>query len=140
MKKLTTVKTLREKVFCKQWSNFFSKFEIRQWNGVVTKKWIEVLKLASVRSACVCIVFFFQYFKYYGQNIFSRTMVSYLIAKVERKQTLYLKHEFILYQKGKRSKIFLVKTISKDVRKTIVPSFMLHFNLSKSFLLYVKKI
>ena len=86
MKKLTTVKTLREKVFCKQWSNFFSKFEIRQWNGVVTKKWIEVLKLASVRSACVCIVFFFQYFKYYGQNIFSRTTVSYLIAKVERKQ------------------------------------------------------
>ena len=45
-------------------------------------------KLASVKSvktACVCIVFFFHYFKYYGQNIFSRTMVLYLIVKVERK-------------------------------------------------------
>ena len=30
MKKLTTVKTLGEK-------NFLSKFEIMQWNGVITK-------------------------------------------------------------------------------------------------------
>ena len=45
-------------------------------------------KLASVKSvktACVCIVFFFSYFKYYGQNIFSITTVLYLTAKVERK-------------------------------------------------------
>ena len=44
----------------------------------------------------------------------------------------------ILYQKEKRSKIFQVKTISKDVRKTIVPSFVFLFNLSKSvFLIFV---
>ena len=50
----------------------------------------------------------------------------YLIAKVERKETLDLKHEIILYQKEKK-RIFQVK-ISKDVRKTIVPSFMFVFN------------
>ena len=64
----------------------------------------------------------------------------YLIAKVERKeQTFNLKHEIILYQKEKRSKMFQVKAISKDVRKTIVTSFMLLFNLSKSVALCVKK-
>ena len=26
----------------------------------------------SVKTACVCIVFFFYYFKYYGQNIFQK--------------------------------------------------------------------
>ena len=50
-----------------------------------------------------------------------------LIAKVERKQTLYLKHEIILHQKEKRSRIFQVKT-SKNVRKMIVPLFMFLFN------------
>ena len=34
----------------------------------------------------------------------------------------------MLYQKEKRSKIFQIKTLSKDVRKTIVPSFMFLFN------------
>ena len=77
----------------------------------------------------VCIVFFFHYFKYYGQNIFSRTTMLYIIAKVERKEwILYLKHEIILYQKEKKNKIFRVRTISKDIRKTIVPSFMFLFN------------
>ena len=52
--------------------------------------------------------------EYYGQNILSRTTVLYLIAKVERKeQTLYLKHEIILYQKEKKSKVFHVKTIKR---------------------------
>ena len=65
----------------------------------------------------------------------------YLIAKVERKEsTLNLKHKIILHQKEKGSKIFQVKTISKIVRKTIVPSLMLLFNLSKSVVLWVKKI
>ena len=80
----------------------------------------KVLKLASnqsVKTACVCIVFFFHYFKYYGQNIFSR----------------------MTGQKEKRSKMFQVKAISKDVRKTIVPSLMFLFNLSKSVVLCVKK-
>ena len=44
------------------------------------------LLLKIVETACVCIVFFFHYFKYYDQNIFSRTTVLYLIAKVERKE------------------------------------------------------
>ena len=75
------------------------------------------------------MVSFFHYFKYYGQNIFSRTAVLYLIAKVERKEsTLYLKHEIILYQKEKRNKIFQVKTVRKDARKTIAPSFIFLFN------------
>ena len=60
------------------------------------------------------------------KTFFSRTTVFYLIAKVERKETLVLKHEIILYQKEKK-RIFQVK-ISKDVRKTIVPSFMFVFN------------
>ena len=64
----------------------------------------------------------------------------YLIAKVESKEsTLNSKHEIILHQEEKRSKIFQVKTISKNVRKTIVPSLMLRFNLSKSVVLWVKK-
>ena len=42
-------------------------------------------------------------------------------------------------EKEKRSKIFQVKTLSKDVRKMIVPSFMFLFNLSKSVVLCVKK-
>ena len=63
----------------------------------------------------------------------------HLIAKVERKETFYSKHEIIFGQKEKRSKMFQVKAISKDVRKTIVASFMLLFNLSKSVGLCVKK-
>ena len=52
-----------------------------------------ILKTCIIRLnclfACVCavrIVFFPHYFKYYGQNIFSRITVFYLIAKVERKE------------------------------------------------------
>ena len=40
-------------------------------------------KLAPVKSAenaCVFIVFFFHYFKYYGQNIFPRITELYLIV------------------------------------------------------------
>ena len=40
----------------------------------------------SVKTVRVCIVIFFHYFKYYGQNMFSITMVLYLIANVERKE------------------------------------------------------
>ena len=93
----------------------------------------------SVKTACACIAFFF-HFKYYSQNVFSRITVPYLIAKVERKNKLFnLKHEIILCLKEKRSKMLQVKVISKDVRKTIVPSFMFLFNLSKSVVLCVKK-
>ena len=64
----------------------------------------------------------------------------YIIANVERKNKLFnLKHEIILCLKEKRSKMLQVKVISKDVRKTIVPSFMFLFNLSKSVVLCVKK-
>ena len=88
-------------------------------------------KLASnkcVKTACVCIVFFFHSFKYYGQNIFSRITVLYSIAKVERKEkTFDLKHE--ICQKEKRGKMLQVKVTSKDIRKTTVPSFMFLLNL-----------
>ena len=64
----------------------------------------------------------------------------YLIAKVERKNKLFnLKHEIILCQKEKKSKMFQVKVISKDVRKMIVPSSILLFNLLRSAVLFVKK-
>ena len=39
----------------------------------------------------------------------------------------------------KRSKMLQVKAISKNVRETIVPSFMFLFNLWKSIVLCVKK-
>ena len=62
--------------------------------------------------------------------------MSYLIAKIDGKwETLSLKYEIILYQKEKRNKIFQVKKVSKDVRKTIFPSLMFLFNLSKSFII-----
>ena len=65
----------------------------------------------------------------------------YIIVKVETKNKLFdLKHELILCQKEKRSRMFQVKEVCKDVRKTIVPSFMfLFFNLSKSVVLCVKE-
>ena len=50
---------------------------------------ITFFKLASVKSvktACVFIVFFFHYFKYYGQIFFFKNNCLYLIAKVERKE------------------------------------------------------
>ena len=100
------------------------------------RRFFKLASVKSVEAACVYIIFFFHCSKY-GQNIFSITTVLYLIAKVEI--TLYLKHEIILYQKEKGSKIFQVKTISKYVRKAIVPSFMFLFNLSKSVVLCVKK-
>ena len=49
-------------------------------------EYIRQLLLKSVKTDCICIVFFFHHFKYYSQNIFSRTTVLYLIAKVERKE------------------------------------------------------
>ena len=48
----------------------------------------------------------------------------YLIAKVERKETFYLKSKIILCQKEKRSKMFQVKARSKGVTKMI--SFIIH--------------
>ena len=61
----------------------------------------------------VSALFFFHYFKYYGQNIFSRMTVLYLIPKVERKEsTFYSKHEIIFGQKEKRSKMFQVNAVS----------------------------
>ena len=61
------------------------------------------------------------------------------IAKVERKETFHLKHEIIFCQKEKRGKMFQVKAASKDVKKTIVPSSMFLFTLSRSVALCVKK-
>ena len=97
---------------------FFSKFEITEWNGVITKK-------KKKKKKC--------------QNIFSRTTVLYLIALKRVRINSYLKYEIVLYQKEKRSKFFQVRTISKDVKKNIVQSFMFLFNLLKSVVLCVKK-
>ena len=95
-------------------------------------------KLTTLKTSGEVIL----YFKYYGQNTFSRIMVFYLIGKVEfmelSHEIIKLKHEIILCQKDKRSKMFQVKAISKVVRKTIVPSFMSLFNLLKSLILCVK--
>ena len=68
----------------------------------------------------------------------------YLIAKVEiimklSHEVIKLKHEIILCQKEKRSKMFQIKAIRKDVRKKIVPSLMFLLNLSMSVVLCVKK-
>ena len=43
----------------------------------------------SVKTACVFIAFFFYYFRY-GQNIFSRITVLYLIAKLKEKKILFI--------------------------------------------------
>ena len=56
------------------------------------------------------------------KTFFSRITVLYLIAKVERKNSFYSKHGIIFCQKEKRSQMFQVKAISRDVRKTIVCS------------------
>ena len=57
---------------------------------------LKVLKLLE----SVFFFFFFHYFKHYGQNIVARTMVSYLIAEVERKEkTLYLKYKISCIRK-----------------------------------------
>ena len=56
------------------------------------------------------------------KTFLSRITVLYLIAKLERKNSFYSKHEIIFCQKEKRSQMFQVKAISKDVRKTIVCS------------------
>ena len=81
--------------------------------GVINKR--RFFKLASnqsVKTACVCIVFFFHYYKYQGQNVFSRITVLYLTAQVERKKKHFdLKPEIILCQKEKRSKMLQVKVI-----------------------------
>ena len=83
--KLTTLKTLGEKVFC-QHGTFFSEI----WNYAMAwchqlRRFLKLASVKSVKTVCVCIVFFFHYFKY-GQNIFSRITVLYWIAKVERKE------------------------------------------------------
>ena len=55
------------------------------------KRFFKLPSVKSVKTACVCIVFFFHYFKYYGQNIFSRTTVLYLIAlKLKEKNKLFI--------------------------------------------------
>ena len=61
------------------------------------------------------------------------------MVKTLSHEIIKLKHEIILCQKEKRSRMFQVKAIRKDVRKKIVPSPMFLFNLSRSVVLFVKK-
>ena len=69
---------------------FILEFEIMQCNGVITKNeqrsLFKLVSVKNVKTACVCNVFFFYYFKNFGQNFFSRITLSYLIAKVGRKE------------------------------------------------------
>ena len=66
VKKLSTLKTSRET----EKKSFFSKFDY-------TMEWSHhIASVKIVKTACVCVVFFFHYFKYYGR----------LIARVERKE------------------------------------------------------
>ena len=85
MKKYTTLKTSGEKVLLTI-EHFI--FEIQnyamEWRH--QQRFFKLASNESVKTACVFIVFFFHYFKYYGQNIFSSITVIYLIAKVERKE------------------------------------------------------
>ena len=61
------------------------------------------LLLKSVKTACVGNVFLFHYFKYYGQNIFSRTTVLYLTAKVERKEwTLFKTWNYLVSERKEK--------------------------------------
>ena len=96
--------------------------------GFLNKHLLKVLKLL------VFLLFFlFHYFKYYGPKVFSKTMVFYLIVKVERKEKNSLfKTQNYLVSERKEKQNFSGK-ISKDIRKMIVLSFMFLFNLSKSF-------
>ena len=121
--------------------HFFSRNSKLHYGRCHQQRFFKLASNQGVKTACVCIVFFFHYFKYYGQNVFSRITVLYIIAKVERKtKLLNLKHEIILCQKETRSKMFQVKVISKGVRKATVPSFMfLLFNLPKFAVLCVKE-
>ena len=86
VKKLTTLKTQKFSCeFCEiSWNTFFTE---HPWaTASEEKRFFKLAPNKSVKTACVCIAFFFHYFKYYGQNIFSRITVLYLIAKVERKE------------------------------------------------------
>ena len=77
--------------------SIFFFWNLKLNNGITSSQKNEqrrFFKLASVKSAktyCVCILYFFHYFKHYSQNIVSRTTVSYLIAKVERKENSLFK-------------------------------------------------
>ena len=95
--------------FCEISENTF--FTEHPWaTASEEKRFSKLAPYKSVKTACVCIAFFFHYFEYYGQNIFSRITVLYLIAKVERKEkTFYLKHEIILCQKKREAKCFRLR-------------------------------
>ena len=103
-------------------SNFFSKFEITQWNNVITKNELRFFKLASLKvlkllESVFFFFFFFHYFRHYGQNIVARTMVSYLIAEVERKEkTLYLKYKMSCIRKKREAKFFRLRRKTSEKR------------------------
>ena len=65
----------------------FSKFEILQWNGIINKEGFLNQHLLQVLKLLVFVLFsFFINLNIMFKTIFSRAMVLYLIAKVERKK------------------------------------------------------
>ena len=67
----------------------------------------KLMSVTSVKTACVCIVFFFHYLKYYGQSIFSRTTALYLIAlKLKEKNKLFIYNMKLSCIRKKRERKF----------------------------------
>ena len=106
---------------CKFWAisqnTFFTE---HPWPTASEERFFKLAPNKSLKTACVCIAFFFHYFKHYGQNIFSRITVLYLIAKVEIKEkTFYLKHEIALFQKKREAKCFRLRRRVKTSEKRL---------------------
>ena len=65
VKKLTTVKTLGQKSFVNNRTIFFSKFQIMQWNGIISKSFLNqhLLKVRSSFPEVFCEKGFLRNFK-----------------------------------------------------------------------------
>ena len=120
MEKLTIVKTSEEKVFCRQQNNFFFKIQ-----NCAMEQCHHFFKSTSVKSVKLLVFVLFSFFiiQIWSEIFFKNNSADYdVTAKVEGK---------------KKSKIFHVNKISKDARKTTIPSYIFLFNLSKSVISFV---
>ena len=89
MEKLTIVKTLEEKVFCRQQNNFF--FKIR---NCAIGQCHQFFKSASDKSVKLLVFVLFSFFiiQIWSENFFKNNSADYdVIAKVERRKAKYFK-------------------------------------------------
>ena len=100
VKKLTIVKTGRKIMLLTIEEYFFSKFKITRWNGAINKEGFLAFSLCSKSEAVT------------QRNFVKKSFLENLQNSQENSQSLF----------------FNKKTISKVIRKTIVPSFMFRFN------------